>query len=540
MACRKSEPKETLTLSNRKETQGGILHPADTMKKEFNLLDEKWIHVLMPDLTGEDVSLTEALANGEAYYRIAVETGVQDVAVFRLLLAVSHSIFYRFAVDGTEKRIESTNDAITRWKDYRELGHFPSGSVETYLNRYRERFWLFHPDCPFYQSNVAKKGTHFGAAKLTLMESNNKPRWFASRAGDGKNIISYAEAARCLLFINGYDDAAVKPSVRGLPAIGMGWIGRLTTVEIIGKNLFDTLMLNLVPLQENGKLWSKPLPMWECAPRSEERIEVEQPSNPAEMLTFQSRRLLLERNDGKAVGFFNLGGECFNKENAFAETMTLWTSVDKTENYQPARMFDDVTEISVWQLLEKILGEKTAPKSIQWLRKMEVDQAYLNVAAIIYNLKANNVVGDYHKSIRVKIDPISAKTIIDEVKACKLVVKAITALEYDIQKAAGSAAPDGRDATIAFLDRIDYEWPKFSENPNSAEIERFHELIKKKALMFAKDLVTRAPLAALTGRSIINKDGEKKYYSSAKALNWFEYKLSQIYPVPEQKSSNEE
>lgn len=84
--------------------------------------------------------------------------------------------------------------------------------------------------------------------------------------------LTYAEAARWLLFINGYDDVSVKPSKAGLPSISIGWLGQNTIVCAIGRNLFETLMMNLVPLQNgNGELWPKPCPIWECLPRSDER-----------------------------------------------------------------------------------------------------------------------------------------------------------------------------------------------------------------------------------------------------------------------------
>lgn len=504
------------------------------MKKEFNLLDENWVRVLLANYTTKEVSLKEVLTNAEKYNCLAGDNDVQDVSVFRLILAASHAIFYKFDIDGSEKPIASAADAIDRWKAYREQGHFPNGSVETYLNQYKERFWLFHPDCPFYQSNVAKKGTHFTVAKLNgeVSESGNKPRLFSPRAGEAKYRLTYAEAARWLLYIIGYDDVAVKPSTRGLPSIGIGWVGGLTTVRITGHNLFESLMLNLVPLQGNGKLWSKPLPIWECEPRSEERVKVEQPSNPTEMLTFQSRRIWLEENDGIVTGFRNLGGEYFKKENAFAETMTIWNAPEEG-NSRPYHLFEDTPS---WKLLDKILGEDTAPKSIKWLRVIEEDQVILKISTLFYTSKASSIRDQYSNTIAANVSPEFSNIIVSEVTHCKEVEDAVKTLEYDIQSSAGKANPDGTSAAKEFSENIELDWQNFAadlkissiQGKQNEAVENFENSIKNAALRFADELISRAPLAALAGRAVV-KNGEKKYYSSAKALNWFEYRLKKIY-----------
>ena len=62
---------------------------------EFNLLDEPWIRVLLPDYQVKEVSLTEALLKAHTYVDLAGELPTQDVAVLRLLLAVLLTIFLR-------------------------------------------------------------------------------------------------------------------------------------------------------------------------------------------------------------------------------------------------------------------------------------------------------------------------------------------------------------------------------------------------------------------------------------------------------------
>ena len=71
-------------------------------------------------------------------------------------------------------------------------------------------------------------------------------------------------------------------------------------------------MLNLTLLQDGVKLWGENQPCWELdEPRSAERTEIALPDNPAQLLTLQSRRLLLDREGEIVTGFSLLGGDFF-------------------------------------------------------------------------------------------------------------------------------------------------------------------------------------------------------------------------------------
>ena len=118
-------------------------------EKEFNLLDEPWIRVLLPDCTVREVSLPDALLHAQEYTDLAGETPTQDVAVLRLLLAVLHSVFGRKDADGKESEIKSINSALLRWRSLWETGCFPRKPLCDYFSEWYERFWLFHPEIPF-------------------------------------------------------------------------------------------------------------------------------------------------------------------------------------------------------------------------------------------------------------------------------------------------------------------------------------------------------------------------------------------------------
>jgi len=247
-------------------------------EKEFNLLYEPWILVLNLNGETEEVSLLTVLERAHEFRCLAGELPTQDVAILRLLLATLYATFTRADEQGNRKSIETASEALERWKRIWELKRFPFEPIKTRLCHYDERFFLFHPERPFYQVASLDRGTNYSVAKLlgNLSESGNKVRLFPVRTGDAKKAISYAEAARWLLYLNAFDDTSSKPSVRGqkMPSPGAGWLGKLGLIYANGANLFETLILNFVLIDDNGKPWSNGNATWEIAePRTKERVE---------------------------------------------------------------------------------------------------------------------------------------------------------------------------------------------------------------------------------------------------------------------------
>ena len=281
---------------------------------EFNLLTEPWIRVRLRDNTVREVSLTEALVSAQDYADLAGEMPTQNAAVLRLLLAVLFTVFSRVDAKGESRPLMQSDDALERWSALWQLGHFPAEPVRDYLEQWKDRFWLFHPTHPFWQVPQAKIGTEYGAAKLNgeMSESSNKLRLFPLYAGQSKEQLSYPQAARWLLCVNGYDDTSAKPKGKGLPSVGAGWLGKIGFIQAQGDSLYETLMLNLTLLRDSRECWSESKPCWELeAPKSAERTEICCPDNPAQLLTLQSRRLLLHRTGENVDGFCLLGGDFF-------------------------------------------------------------------------------------------------------------------------------------------------------------------------------------------------------------------------------------
>ena len=187
--------------------------------KEFNLLWESWVRVRTQDGTIRTVSLTDALLHAHAYVNLAGEMPTQDAAMLRLLLAVVHTVFSRVDGNGVPAPFEETEDALLRWSELWQLGHFPEQPIRDYLDKWQDRFWLFHPERPFWQVPEAKIGSPFGAKKLNgeVFESENKSSLFSACAGTGKESMDYPQAARWLVSLNNYDAAAAKKKATQKP-----------------------------------------------------------------------------------------------------------------------------------------------------------------------------------------------------------------------------------------------------------------------------------------------------------------------------------
>ena len=261
--------------------------------REFSLLEEPWILVIGTENQTRKVSLTQALLQAHQIRDLAGESKTQDSAVLRLLLAVVYTVFSKTDEQGIEAPITGIQEAVRRWGALWDCGAFPQGPIETYLTQWQDRFWLFHPERPFYQV-PGLQGTENPAKKLNgvLVESSNKIQLFSLWNGERKDRLTYDEAARWLVFIQGYGDtAAKKPSPR------LGWLGSIGLVEAKGKTLFETLMLNLVLWRDAVEPWEDGIPAWEAELPDEKKREIPPPYNPSELLTLQGRQILLRRKE---------------------------------------------------------------------------------------------------------------------------------------------------------------------------------------------------------------------------------------------------
>ena len=530
---------------------------------EFNLLREPWVRVRLPDDTVQEVSLTDALLHAQEYADLAGEMPTQDAAMLRLLLAVLVTVFSRVNAKGEPEPLERRGQALKRWSELWKLGKLPEQPLRDYLEQWQERFWLFHPERPFWQVPEAAVGTEYNAAKLNgeMSESSNKLRLFPLYSGTGKSELTYAQAARWLLCVNGYDDTSAKPKGKGLPSVGAGWLGKIGFLQAEGENLFETLMLNLTLLQDGQKCWGENLPCWELAvPRSAERTQIVCPDNPAQLLTLQSRRLLLHRENGIVNGFSLLGGDFFSRENAFAEQMTIWRNAAKKNEaatfvpcrHDPAKQF--------WREFPSVFCEGGEgvhrPGVVCWVEALKDKRLNIldpqrkirfRISGMQYGDKDFFVNDSFSDSLTFQaalLDEMGKawqKRITNEIENCEKAAALVGYLAQEIATASGDKNEKaGGPVRAQFYFLVDQPFRQWLQKIDASQ-ENYDEMellwqaqARGIAKKIGEQLVAEAGSAALVGHRIKLDAGKKtermELYTAPKAYNKFLGRLYKLYP----------
>ena len=533
-------------------------------EREFNLIDEPWIRVMDESCKVVEVSLLDAIINAHKYKSLSGELPTQDVAVMRLILAVIHTVVSRYDEYGDENDLEdSEDDALDRWKGLWEQGYFPENAVREYLEQWHERFWLFHSDRPFGQVAGLTAGTDYNSPKLNgeISESGNKIRLFSAYSGKEKSSLTYSQSARWLLYLNAYDDTSAKPTKEGkakaggsLPSPGAGWLGKLGLIYISGNNLFETLMLNLVMINKDEVQYEQK-PLWEYENISDaERTKIAIPDNLAELYTVQSRRLLLNRCNGEVVSYKLLGGDFFDKENAFFEPMTVWKTPKKEgEDYTPKR---HDSSRQMWREFSVMYNEKNKNRRagvINWYEIIFgnkcIPKTYIMktvIASVEYGDKdffVRNVFTDtlsMHSEILSEVGANWRSDIETEIQHCEDLAKEMGIYARKLYIASGGSDNDTEDirknAKSQLYYRLDMPFRKWliSINPatigedKNKKIKEWQDEARKIAADYANELMDNTAECALIGH-IIKGEKKNEIYSAPKARNIFNGNVKKIY-----------
>ena len=337
----------------------------------FNLLDEPWIAVLA-DTTGKkkDVSMLEFFRNTGSYHSLAGEMETQNFAVMRFLLSVVQTVFSRFDCQGRvldgitlDERWRQTEDvdeddiedyglaASESWKQLYSNGSFPD-VVFDYLEKWRDRFYLFDEDHPFFQvskkemdeimskiPNKNKPTTIYGKnLNRTISESENKTALFSPVADTEigkrsvKDIQTPAQLVRWLLMFQGYSGLADKVALTNSgQRSSKGWLFDLGGIFLQGSNMFETLVMNYMPESPtdshafSGRIQK---PCWEAGGSEVvQRICNESPiDNLAELYTNWSRAVYIdpEMDMSGHVGISVVKLSETEHTERSIEPMTLW------------------------------------------------------------------------------------------------------------------------------------------------------------------------------------------------------------------------
>lgn len=534
---------------------------------EFNLLQERWVRVRTQDCTVQEVSLTDALLHAHAYVDLAGEMPTQDAAMLRLQLAVLHTVFSRVDGNGVPAPFEEPRDALQRWGELWQLGHFPEQPIRDYLDKWQDRFWLFHPERPFWQVPEVRNGIEFGGKKLNgeRSESGHTVRLFQNVSGGECEKLTYAQAARWLVYLNGYDERGGRPKAGNKPRHGVGWLGQIGFIIVKGKNLFETLMRNMVLAEREEDLLEEQKPCWELNQiRTEQSTEVPMPWNAAELLTLQSRRIILKRSlDMKGVaGYELLGGDYIEPRDAFSEKMTIWRRVSKENEKRVYMPQQHDPSRQLWREFPAILNKEShKPGVLNWNLQLQnkgilsrKEQIVFQIVGVRYDEQEASVKDCYTDQLSVQLELLNVlgrrwtERIEREVQNCMEAAEKIGQLDKGLKLAGGldpsrfKAFKDAQKMTEAaraqFYFAVDQPFRRWlqSIDPETDEpVEKAAEWqvqAYRLAAELGRQMVEQAGTAAFIGHRVPDKKNpEKSYlYTAPKAYNSFLYDLRKLYP----------
>jgi CRISPR system Cascade subunit CasA len=222
----------------------------------FNLLQEPWIPVVKDNWEYQELSLLDFFRTWQSLREIQADNPPTTLAIYRFLLAIMHSAYQgpkniddweRIQLDDGKKAIE-------------------------YLEKWRDRFDIFHPEYPFMQDLAL---TEDKAVPIFAIHTISTSTVFSHEHEFSGYAISLPEAARLLVRLQSVDITSLRAFYPNQTSGNRSAVNTPTinnaNVLIVGRNLKSTLMLNLMEydLERNKPAalmpGTKDLPSWEVS-----------------------------------------------------------------------------------------------------------------------------------------------------------------------------------------------------------------------------------------------------------------------------------
>lgn len=444
---------------------------------KFNLLEEPWIPVLKEDKVVE-VGLGEALTRAHTIMRIETPSPLEEAALHRLLLAV----LYRALPP-----VRNKDDAL----DLLEKGEFDQRSLEGYLNRYHDCFFLFHDTAPFLQIADLPENDPLPWTKLLPeLASGHNPTLFDHTVDDNPPLASYAEAARALLVHQAFAPGGLLRRL-GVTSADGAPLARHAVFLAMGGTLFQTLVLNLVPQEDTS------VPIWEHRPplKTEDvhGYATQWPlSGVSRVYTWPSRGVRL-LDEGQGVRWMTYGPGVKPQEVAWRDPMVAYRQDKKSHGILPLRLS---TERSFWRDFEAML-----PAAGGVWPAVLVHAGELKGEGVASTLRVLGQVSDQAKilDIRREVYPISKELLTPEgelvlKRSLELAEKAATGLKEAAWRIAQGALGNRDTSELRnftnslpllslYWSRLDLDFPDFMGHlGQSGALDLWRQRIRRAAL----------------------------------------------------------
>lgn len=211
----------------------------------YNLIDAPWIPVRFPDGTRAELGVRDTLLRAKDIAVIEDASPLVVAALHRFLLAV----LYRALQGPTD---------IDEAKGWFKAG-LPADKITAYLAQWRDRFWLFDATQPFGQiPDFEPKTWRAWTALAAEHNADNAKVLFDHIDVTRPDAVPANAAVRWLLATQTFSVSAGKSE---LSHTGTAPSATAAMALPVGRNLEDTLLLNLVP--QNRAVFAQDLPLWE-------------------------------------------------------------------------------------------------------------------------------------------------------------------------------------------------------------------------------------------------------------------------------------
>lgn len=309
------------------------------MEATFNLISEPWIPLRSAKGGTRSMTLREALGQAHEWQDIDTGSPLEDAALLRLLMAIVLRVLH-------PEDHEELAELI-------EMGSFPSKAFEEYFGKWGHRFDLFDEENPFYQcvDGETRKANPVTTAKLShALASGNNATLFDHSLDDSPLPLTPAQAARLLVATQNFalGGGVSKPFNFSHAPLADGYMSVLK-----GDSLFTTLCLNLAGFVEPpaGHDPVRDIPCWEKnAPVNPKK---RYPWGWLDHLTWQSRRVLLDRTDGKVTAIRMLQGDAPLKDPVPFEPAFAHQCRDKAKGFLPLKLRQDR---ALWRDLDSLIA----------------------------------------------------------------------------------------------------------------------------------------------------------------------------------------
>ncbi|MCF2970926.1 type I-E CRISPR-associated protein Cse1/CasA [Synechococcus sp. Nb3U1] len=373
---------------------------------------------MTPDFQVKEISLVKLFETWETLREIQADNPPTTLALYRLLLAMLHR-----AYQGPRNE--------DHWEEiFEDNGQ---GAI-AYLNQWRDRLDLLHPDHPFMQDPILPLDK---AVPIYALHTMSTSQVFSHEHKWSGYSISLSQAARLLVRLQGVDITSLRAFYVGQSSGNRSAVNTPTinaaNVLVRGSTLKQTLMFNLMRYDPAAEMPSvvtgEDLPTWETSSYAGKPKKAA-PQGYISYLTFPWRRLrLFPDHDEVSQVAITMGNslpdkvsdqqwECgiaYREDKPVrlwrnAESRQLWRNADAflltTEKQHRPRIVDWLADLKSEDLVDDVVtfqifelsADKAKPLSWSW-ESFSAPIQYVTDADLAQTLKSAIAIAESHQQV---------------------------------------------------------------------------------------------------------------------------------------------